>query len=87
MPSAFTPNGDGRNDVFKIADMKNQQLIDFSIYDRWGERIFETKNPSYGWYGKWKGNDLPISTFVYIIWYKDFKGAAHYLKGTVSLIR
>jgi len=44
MPNAFTPNGDGKNDVFRIPPDATLNLEEFSIYDRWGAKIFSTKN-------------------------------------------
>lgn len=87
IPSAFTPNGDGLNDVFKISDMRNQELIDFCIYNRFGQQIFNTNNPKQGWNGKLNAIDQPISTFVYLIRYKDLTGKLQSAKGTVTLLR
>lgn len=87
IPNAFTPNGDYLNDVFKIGDMRNQQLIDFSIYNRYGQVVFKTTDPKKGWDGKINSKDQPISTFVYLIRYKDFTGKLQFAKGTFMLLR
>jgi gliding motility-associated-like protein len=87
IPNAFTPNGDGLNDVFKISDMRNQALIDFSIYNRYGQVVFKTTDPKKGWDGKISGIDQPISAFVYIVRYKDFTGKLQSINGTVALLR
>jgi gliding motility-associated-like protein len=87
IPSAFTPNGDGLNDVFRIIDMGHQELLDFSIFNRFGQQIFKTNNPKQGWDGKINAMDQPASVFVYYIKYKDLLGRQQSINGTVTLIR
>jgi gliding motility-associated-like protein len=67
MPSAFTPNGDGKNDLFRIPPGAGIMLSDFSIYDRWGNKIFTTKDAAKGWNGKMKDVPLQSGAFVYTI--------------------
>jgi gliding motility-associated-like protein len=86
MPSAFTPNADGKNDVFRIPPSVNFHLRSFSIYDRWGNKIFSTSDISKGWDGTYKGVALNGDTFIYTISGKDDKGTIEQ-KGTVLLIR
>jgi len=87
IPSAFTPNGDGLNDNFRILDMGNQELIDFSIYNRYGQLVFKTNNPKQGWNGKLTAFDQQNSVLVYQVRYKDLTGKLQSIKGTVTLIR
>ena len=87
VPSAFTPNGDGRNDIFRIASMKGLKLLDFSVYNRWGQCVFKTANPQQGWDGTIKGQLSPPGVFVYSIQYVTINGINKSLKGTVVLIR
>jgi len=87
IPSAFTPNGDGRNDIFKIAAMQGQKLVDMSIYNRWGQLIFRTKDVSKGWDGTINGKLPGTETFVYTVSYINLEGKAKFISGTVSLIR
>jgi gliding motility-associated-like protein len=86
IPNGFTPNGDGKNDVFRIPQGIQIQLNEFSIFDRWGNKVFSTTNSSIGWDGNSNGKDCPAGTYVYII-----KGIANNkekeLKGTITLIR
>lgn len=86
MPSAFTPNNDGVNDVFRIPPNVLLTLIDFSVYNRWGEKVFSTGNISKGWDGKVAGVAADAGTFVYTI-NGVSKGKKIFLKGTVELIR
>lgn len=85
-PSAFTPNNDGKNDVFKILNATNLTQYVLSIYNRWGEKVFETTDFMAGWNGIYNGIRQPIGVYV---WQSSFKksGRINYMKGTVVLIR
>jgi gliding motility-associated-like protein len=83
IPSAFTPNGDGLNDIFNIADMKGQHLVDFSVYNRFGNKIFHTSSTTKGWDGLLQ----PVGAYVYIISYRNKGGRLRRQSGTVILIR
>lgn len=86
IPSAFTPNGDGLNDVFKIPELNGQRLIALSIYNRYGQNIYSSRNNS-GWNGTLNGIKQPSGTYVYMANYFDLEGISHSLKGTIVLIR
>jgi gliding motility-associated-like protein len=86
MPNAFSPNGDGVNDIFRIPERVFLQLDEFSIFDRWGNRVFSTHNISEGWNGTFSGNPVNAGTFVYYIKGSNEKGSV-LLTGTVLLIR
>jgi gliding motility-associated-like protein len=86
MPGAFTPNGDGKNDIFRIPPGAVLNLEEFSIYDRWGRKIFSTKNISEGWDGKINGVKQTTGVYVYIIKGTGEKGKI-FLKGSFTLIR
>lgn len=86
MPTAFTPNGDGMNDIFRIPPDTPIRLKRFSIYNRWGVRIFTTQNVSAGWDGTYEGVKAPMGAYVYIIIGKMNKKPV-VSKGTVLLIR
>jgi gliding motility-associated-like protein len=87
IPSAFTPNGDGLNDVFKPLGMKYQSLIEFSIYNRWGQRIFTTNNKEEGWDGTFNGVKQDMDVYNYLLIVAMDNGTNKVLKGTVTLIR
>jgi gliding motility-associated-like protein len=86
MPNAFTPNGDGKNDVFKIPVQSQIILKEFSIYNRWGNKIFTTTDRNIGWDGSFKGAESSPDIYLYLI-----KGVSNNknvrLKGIVTLIR
>jgi gliding motility-associated-like protein len=86
MPNAFTPNGDGINEVFRIPPGSAFQLKEFSIFDRWGNKVFATRDITKGWDGKYKNDMLP-GTYVYVITGKDVYMKDVVIKGTVTLIR
>lgn len=86
MPNSFTPNGDGINEVFRIPPGSAFHLEVFSIFDRWGNRVFTTRDITKGWDGKNKNEMLP-GAYVYFIAGKDLHGKDVVIKGTVTLIR
>ena len=89
LPSAFSPNGDGLNDLFRIiTDNPNIVLLDLSVYNRWGERIFSTESKHIGWDGTHKGMPMEIGTYFWSIRYKVLGShEVHSQKGDVTLIR
>ena len=88
IPSAFTPNGDGLNDVFKALYGENVTEFNLQVYDRWGELVFSTKNKAKGWDGRYKGQLQNSGIYVWIIRYKTTIDLEEkMMKGTVMLIR
>lgn len=88
VPNSFTPNNDGKNDVFiptfYNVSAENYKMI---IYNRWGEEIFETTDISEGWDGSVNGKPVLTNTvFVYLLYYADLMGAKFMKKGTVTII-
>ncbi|MDR6340687.1 gliding motility-associated-like protein [Filimonas zeae] len=84
--TGFTPNGDGKNDCFRINKwglIKSMQMV---IYNRWGERVFVTSNPDDCWDGRYKGEAQPPGTFVYTIKATTLCGTVT-RNGTVVLVR
>jgi gliding motility-associated-like protein len=74
VPNAFTPNNDGINDCFGIKSWGDVTLEDFSIFNRWGQRVFETKNPSDCWDGSFQGQKQEPGSFIYLINANSFCG-------------
>ena len=93
VPNAFTPNGDGKNDVFYvIGGPQGSSIIEFSIFNRWGQRVFQAKNiptgsASSGWNGYLNGTPAPEGTYVYFVNMDDGTGHTHLYNGTLILIR
>jgi gliding motility-associated-like protein len=84
IPNAFAP--DGKNNIFRIPPSITFNLENFSIYDRWGNKIFTTSDINQGWDGTIQGQDAGVGTYVYIISGSDVHGKV-FEKGTVTLIR
>lgn len=87
IPNAFTPNGNGLNDVFK-PKLLGVHNYSFLIFDRWGEKIYETSNPDEGWNGYFKGRLCTNDVFVYKINFRDdVDELDHQFIGRVTLVR
>lgn len=87
MPNAFTPNGDGRNDLFRIPPSSPEKVISFAIYNRWGELVFFTTNGSSGWDGTFKNQQQPAGSYIWKIDYEDASGTRMTASGNVMLVR
>jgi gliding motility-associated-like protein len=93
IPNAFTPNGDGRNDIFYVlGGPLGSTVEDFAVFNRWGISVFQTHHvspgdPNGGWNGYLHGEPAPVDTYVYqiVMGYSD--GTRQVYKGTVILIR
>lgn len=86
IPDAFTPNQDGRNDEFRGYGefFTNYQM---SIYNRWGEEIFNSGIPENGWDGRYNGTPVEVGVYVYHFVIRDWEGHEHAYRGGVSLLR
>ena len=85
-PSAFTPNNDGLNDVFRMLNHYKVTDFHFSVYNRWGQLVYESKDPAKGWTGTVKGKIQATGIYVWQCKFKR-KDVDRYLKGTVTLIK
>jgi gliding motility-associated-like protein len=88
LPNAFSPNGDGKNDVFRMVTRGNQEISSFIVVNRWGIVLFETADQHEGWDGTYKGEAQDIGTYKYYLKYKcaDSKEMTE-MKGDVILLR
>ena len=87
VPNAFTPNGDGVDDEFKVFPRGGIILLDLKIFDRWGEKVFETQDLNSGWDGRFKGELESPGIYVYTlnVTFDDNKSISK--QGSISLIR
>lgn len=85
MPTAFTPNNDGLNDCYGIKYWGT--ILDFSIFNRWGERVFYTKQPGECWDGKYKSIYQNPGVYIYMIKAKTICAGSVFRKGTFVLIK
>jgi len=87
VPSAFTPNGDGLNDIFRPLITQLVKGYKMTIWNRWGGTVYETVNAQKGWDGNFGGIKQGSGVYVYLIQFTDADGASVQLNGTVTLIR
>jgi gliding motility-associated-like protein len=87
IPNAFTPNHDGKNNVFKAIYGSNIDHVDFKVYNRWGGLIFEDTGTHQGWDGTFGNTPQPPGTYAWVFQYTTASGQAKVLTGTVILIR
>jgi gliding motility-associated-like protein len=86
VPNAFTPNGDGKNDILfvKGTSIQSMQLL---IYNQWGEKVFESTRQDTGWDGTVSGKSQPVGVYVYVLKAELLDGSTQQLKGSITLIR
>jgi len=89
LPDAFSPNGDGRNDYFHVVtDNPNINVMELSIYNRWGQRLFVAMRSNKGWDGTVSGVPAEVGTYFYYLRYMvTGSDEVHYMKGDLTLIR
>jgi gliding motility-associated-like protein len=87
VPTGFTPNNDGRNDIFRAISPGVPELDFFCVWTRWGEEVFRTTSLKTGWDGTVRGLPAAPGTYVWMIQGKDYTGKTFSRKGTVTLIR
>jgi gliding motility-associated-like protein len=87
VPTAFTPNGDGRNDRIRPIAVGIKKIEYFSVFNRWGQLVFHTTVNGEGWDGRIKGKEQGTAVFVWIVKAVDYLGNEFFAKGTVTLIR
>ncbi len=86
-PTGFTPNGDGVNDAFGPVNPRFFKNYELHIYNRWGEEIFSTTNPSEYWDGKYKNKNVEPGVYAVVARYKNIINEEKIYKGNITLIR
>ncbi len=87
VPTAFTPNGDSKNDEFKPIPVGIRSIDKFLVYNRWGQLVYASTNQERGWNGSFKGKPQETGTYVWYTEGIDYTGKKISKKGTVILIR
>lgn len=87
LPNAFTPNGDGHNDIFRPLFFSPPARYSMQVYSRAGLQVFFSMNPGHGWDGRFDNLRQPAGTYIWAMRYIDAKGKPHSQTGTVILIR
>jgi gliding motility-associated-like protein len=85
IPNVFSPNGDGKNDLFRPA-MRGFAESDLNIYNRWGERLFQSRDNT-GWDGTYRGQPVPDGVYMYTLSVLNLYGEKQFFNGTVVLMR
>jgi len=86
VPNTFTPNGDGNNDVLFVRGRAIQEL-EFLVFDRWGEKVFSTKDQAKGWDGTYEGRPVDPAVFVYHLTVQCIDRQRYFTKGNVTVVR
>jgi gliding motility-associated-like protein len=88
IPNTFTPDSDGKNDVFRpYGDGVKWESFEMTIYNRWGEQIFYTRDVAAGWDGRYKGADVEVGVYVYVITIQDTESELHSYRGNLNVVR
>ena len=87
LPTAFSPNGDGKNDTFKIVSNQSFKFFSMNIYNRWGELVYSNNDLYNGWDGKFKGTDQPTGVYIVYIKATPYTGNEINNMGSLTLIK
>ena len=87
IPTAFTPNGDGRNDILKPVPIGIKTFDYFRVYNRWGQMLYSTSTIGGGWDGTAGGKEQATGTYIFMAQAIDYLGKQIFKKGTIVLIR
>ena len=88
IPNAFAPDGDGRNDIFRPIMLNNKtENYKFLVYNRWGEKVFETTDPNAGWDGTYQGKPCQTEVYAYLVRVEFVNGEEKTEKGVIHLLR
>jgi gliding motility-associated-like protein len=88
VPNAFSPNNDGHNDLFRILRTLNvEQLLEFKVFNRWGQLIFETNDIRQGWDGTFNGVTQELGVYAFVIQVLNRDGEKIVKGGNVTLVK
>jgi gliding motility-associated-like protein len=90
MPNVFTPNGDDLNERFRPIVFQHVDETVLTIYNRWGEKLFETNDIENGWDGNYRGEIVPDGVYFWLLEYREPRGVNPkliHMNGTVTIIR
>ncbi|HNL06203.1 MAG TPA: gliding motility-associated C-terminal domain-containing protein, partial [Chitinophagales bacterium] len=88
LPNAFSPNNDGFNDVLRATYSYPISAFYLAIYNRWGEKVFESHDVGAAWDGTYKGQAVPVGVYAYYVLYSVAgESEAKPLKGNITVVR
>jgi len=85
--NAFTPNEDGYNDKWLVTDGNCTEKIEVSVYNRYGSKVYESKDYHNDWDGTYRGKPLPDATYYYVLKFYLLSGKVEFKKGDVTILR
>jgi gliding motility-associated-like protein len=86
IPNAFSPNGDGNNDLFKVYGSSIER-VEMHVFNQWGQLLFESSDQQRGWDGTYDGHPQPVGPYLYVVNVLFYNNVSITRKGTVTLIR
>ncbi|MBX2817123.1 MAG: gliding motility-associated C-terminal domain-containing protein [Saprospiraceae bacterium] len=86
LPNAFSPNGDGQNDILFVRGLYLEE-VDLIVFNRWGQKVFETNNQNSGWDGTFNGQQLEPDVYGYHLRVRCIGGDQHIEKGNITILR
>lgn len=87
VPNAFSPNGDGSNDLFRAESNCPFTFYSLQVFNRWGEKVFQTNNPATAWSGEYRNQRCPVGVYVYNLQYRFAGDQGKSIQGSVTLVR
>jgi gliding motility-associated-like protein len=92
VPTGFSPNGDGNNDLLLLHGQSNTRVLSFALYDRWGEQVYQGRDfllndPAQGWDGQFQGKPCDPGVFVWVLEVEYSDGVKDLYKGNTTLVR
>ena len=87
MPNAFTPNGDGHNDIYKAKEYKNLSEFRAYIFNRWGQKLYEWRDPAEGWDGTYQGRDVKEGVYYVLVKARGNDDVIYNIRKDVNLLR
>lgn len=87
IPTAFSPNGDGSNEVYYLHGLDGATKMEFIIYNRWGQQVFATTDPTQGWDGNTGGKANPSGVYAYMLKVEQLDGTIEMKSGNITLMR
>lgn len=87
IPTAFSPNGDGNNEVYYLHGLEGVTKMEFIVYNRWGQQVFATTDPTKGWDGNTDGKQNPSGVYAYMLRIEHADGTVEMQSGNITLMR
>jgi len=87
MPNAFSPNGDGQNDIYQAKSYSNLVSFHAYIFNRWGQKLYDWTDPAEGWDGTFRGSDVKDGVYFVLVKARGSDGVEYNIRKDVNLLR